>query len=396
MIKTLILEDNGFYATKDALQIQQPSLGNEIFILNDESIHDEIEIFYRDVDKVMDKYYNQIDLLIVDIELPDEENNGLVAVKNWITDQDNLNANTLNFGIIVVTNHASTYVEEVLENAANLFGNCFLGYATKGETLGQQLQHLITSTFITPPFVRGGNKYFNTRLLRDKFPKFEKIVSIQNQFIPFYKIIAVQHCKDEVLRLYTTEGILSETAHLDQRPINATNFFKSFCYDAANVGERLEYRVDIDIWEKDQEESTERVKEEGKKRISDSIQALLPVFVCVGRYFAINPLFLAGVNDVRPNLHEIKHYLQTYNLNYVKDVSVVDPEDDIRGNININYGNGKNSYVPIYGRTLQTGITKNERRVINTYHDRLFLFRELTSERWKPLLTQLKLHYSQF
>lgn len=400
MIKTLILEDNGFFASKEALHAH-PSLKNEIFILNDESIHDEIEIYYRDVAKIMDKYHTQIDLLVVDIELPDKNNNGLVAINNWIIDQENLNANALNFGIVVVTNHADTYVREVLENAANLFGNCFLGYVTKGEALKQQLQNLITNAFITPPFVRGGDKYFNTKLLEDKFPIFKKVMSINGKDIPFYKIIAVQQKADGYyLKIYTTEGILCGLAYLNQKPIDPSDFFeKDFCYDAAKFEGRLNYVIDANIWENNRPESEETIKQNAKERIAKSLESSFPAFVCVGRFFAINPLYLLEVNNVRPNLFEIKGYLKPYELCTPSKPEGyklrLDPEADIRGNINID---AKDSYIPLYGRTLQsldTTPNKNgEYRIANPYHDRLFLFRELSSSKWKPLLTQLKRHYN--
>ena len=409
MIKTLILEDNDFDLINNALN--RLHLSDEIKVLNE---NDEHNITYDRIRPLLTKHHqnNGFDLLIIDTLLGYDDQRGLDALLRWIKDTK-INQNELNFGIIVVTNYTPKEAEGVLGQIAAGLGNSFLGLLPKGEYMSDNFHRLISNGFLVPPFLRGGDKYLNTLFANEKFKQFSEKIEIREEKteiiyqLGISQIIAVQCAVDELLRVYTNEGTVLGSVVKNGVVKNCRDFFDAYCFDPAIVEEgRRSYRLDLGV--QMDENGKEALRNLGEKRILKRLNEQFPVFLCVGKYFAVNPLYLSG--SALPRLVEQEYEQDIFrrlNLSYIPpindnpraNIAYTDPTGEIRGAIPLIFTNVNNvtlrpQYIPLYGRAFENGgNTNGEQRFNNTFFDRSFAFNEICSVKWISLLKQLRLHY---
>lgn len=252
MLNVLILEDKDYKLICSSLLSTTLGQNQNIKFLNTDK--QKVIIGRTQVADVLTAHKDKIDLLITDLLLPDNDNHGLSALQDWLEEND-LDSKQLNFGIIAVTSDTSAQAKKVLGVYPREFGNSFLGLAPKDANLTANLERLIENGFFNPPFVKGGDKFYNTRLVGKQFKQFNKDIIIKtgrinhsiDTTINFKDIIAVEKVGfGDELKIYQRKG--QEIITIAPIHPSAEHFFKDYCYDPTfNEHKRHHYEISIDL-----------------------------------------------------------------------------------------------------------------------------------------------------
>lgn len=404
MIKVLILEDNDFDRCQNALsQLHSKGLVGDGFEIINTS--DERTLYYSHIFQILDKYKGQFDLLIVDLQMPTHEYNGLGKVVDWMTSrEEELGHTEHDFGIIAVTNHIKEEIENALGDYASELESVFLGVASKTEHFDSQLHRLISLGFFTPPFVRAGDKYLNTRLINERFPQFAGSIQLYLNMgdlieISFKDIILIER-KGLKCCVYTKNASKPYVGNIKFDGVKGIeNFFsnKNVCYDPTQMesnkketGMVRNYSMPLAVWQDiaQREHSLLQQREKSALRIKSDLVKFFPVFIQPDTNFIVNVL-----------------YIESYAHKTVIAAGESGKLFDKHGSNNVigtvilknSFSDEKIYYklIPVKGRTQNQISIKGEDpvRYQDTSMDRAYAFKDIGSDRWQPLLKQLSMYY---
>jgi hypothetical protein len=330
----------------------------------------------------------------MDLQLPDSESNGLKALRLWIK-RTELDEKMLNFGIIATTSYPKEELEKAVGDFPKRFGNSFLGVVITQESLSANLERYIENSFFTPPFVRGGSKFYNTRLIRDKFQQFEDTLIINGRYLDkkltlkLSDIFAIENRKEpkphtnyEGFVLHHIElgelPIVNFVKH-DGQPLQEKIFFRDYCYDPSKIGDKHEYHITYAIWDdkKEKELWLQEIRENAQVRILAYLNQNLPVFIHTDNNVVVNTLYLSGG-------------VQRFVSDNESDWSHLERKPKPKGQIGLKR-NGQFDAIPVNGRKGEKiGDLNVPTRINDAYTERKFALDALCSESWQPLLQQIR------